>query len=74
MTFTIFNKIEVNGAHADPLFEYLKSSAPGIFGTTAIKWNFTKFLIDQTGSNVQRFAPVTTPQRLEKHILALLED
>ena len=74
VTFTIFNKIEVNGTDADPLFESLKTSAPGIFGTTAIKWNFTKFLIDQTGSNVQRFAPITTPQSIEKHILALLED
>ena len=74
VTFTIFNKIEVNGTDADPLFEYLKTSAPGIFGTTAIKWNFTKFLIDQTGSNVKRFAPITTPQNIEKHILPLLED
>ena len=74
VTFTIFNKIEVNGSDADPLFEYLKTSAPGIFGTTAIKWNFTKFLIDQTGSNIKRFAPITAPQSIEKHILALLED
>ena len=74
MTFTIFNKIEVNGSDADPLFEYLKMSAPGIFGTTAIKWNFTKFLIDQTGSNIKRFAPITAPQSIEKYILALLED
>ena len=73
VTFTIFNKIDVNGSDADPLFEYLKTSAPGIFGTTAIKWNFTKFLIDQTGSNVKRFAPITTPQSIEKYILALLE-
>ena len=74
VTFTIFNKVEVNGTDADPLFEYLKTSAPGIFGTTAIKWNFTKFLVDQTGSNVKRFAPITTPQNIEKHILPLLED
>ena len=74
VTFTIFNKVEVNGTDADPLFEYLITSAPGIFGTTAIKWNFTKFLVDQTGSNVKRFAPITTPQNIEKHILPLLED
>ncbi len=74
VTFTIFNKIEVNGGNADPLFEYLKKSAPGIFGTKAIKWNFTKFLIDQTGSTVKRFAPVSSPQSIERAILTLLED
>ena len=74
VTFTIFNKIEVNGGNADPLFEYLKKSAPGIFGTKVIKWNFTKFLIDQTGSTVKRFAPVTSPQSIERAILTLLED
>ncbi len=74
VTFTIFNKIKVNGGNADPLFEYLKKSAPGIFGTKSIKWNFTKFLVDQTGSTVKRFAPVSSPQSIEKDILALLGD
>ena len=74
VTFQMLNKIEVNGINADPLFEYLKNSAPGIFGTTAIKWNFTKFLIDQTGSKIKRFAPISTPQSIEKDILSLLEN
>ena len=69
--FPQFEKIEVNGDNASPLFEYLKSSLPGVLGG-AIKWNFTKFLVDREGVPVQRFAPQTTPEDIEKDILALL--
>ena len=73
-TFEVLGKESIPVFDSSSVFEYLKTSAPGIFGTTAIKWNFTKFLVDQTGSNVKRFAPITTPQNIEKHILPLLED
>jgi glutathione peroxidase len=70
--FPIFKKIDVNGAHADPLFGWLKKSAPGILGTEMIKWNFTKFLIGRDGQVIDRFAPQTTPLELEKPIEAAL--
>jgi glutathione peroxidase len=69
--FPQFEKIEVNGDNASPLFEYLKDSLPGVLGG-AIKWNFTKFLVDREGVPVRRFAPQTTPEEIEKDILALL--
>ena len=74
VTFPVFLKTDVNGADEHKIYTYLKERAPGVLGTTKIKWNFTKFLIDQTGSNIKRFAPITAPQSIEKHILALLED
>ena len=67
-TFPMFAKIDVNGANAEPLFAYLKSAAPGFFGSQAIKWNFTKFLIDATGVPVKRYAPITSPRMIAKDI------
>jgi len=67
VTFPLFRKIEVNGEGAHPLFAYLKSQGPG-FLTEAIKWNFTKFLVDRQGRVVKRYAPQTEPESLEKDI------
>ncbi len=72
VTFPLFAKIEVNGAGAHPLYQYLKHAAPGVLGTEAIKWNFTKFLIDAKGQVVARFAPTDKPESLGKDIEALL--
>jgi glutathione peroxidase len=72
VTFPVFAKIDVNGAHADPLFERLKADAPGVLGSKAIKWNFTKFLVDREGRTVNRYAPTTKPADIEKDIEALL--
>ena len=72
MTFPLFGKVDVNGDDADPLFAYLKSAQPGLLGTTAVKWNFTKFLVGRDGKVVDRFAPTTKPEDLEKDIEALL--
>ncbi|GAB7128289.1 glutathione peroxidase [Silvimonas sp. JCM 19000] len=66
--FPMFARIDVNGEHADPLFQHLKSSQRGLLGTEGIKWNFTKFLIDRQGNVVDRFAPTTTPDSLRKDI------
>ncbi len=71
VTFDMFAKIEVNGPGTHPLYELVKREAPGLVGG-AIKWNFTKFLVDRTGAVRARFAPSTAPQKLEKDILALL--
>lgn len=73
VTFPLFEKIDVNGAHAHPLFRLLKTEAPGIFGTERIKWNFTKFLVDRSGKVVERFGPRTTPEALEQSIERLLD-
>lgn len=73
VTFPVLAKIDVNGPDADPLFQYLKSEAKGVLGTQAIKWNFTKFLVDRKGNVVDRFAPQTKPEDLEKEILKLLD-
>ncbi|KQN94182.1 glutathione peroxidase [Sphingomonas sp. Leaf231] len=72
VTFPLFAKIDVNGADADPLFERLKAEAPGLLGTKAVKWNFTKFLIDRTGRVVHRYAPTTKPEDIAADIEALL--
>lgn len=72
VSFPILAKIEVNGTNAHPLYEFLKKAKPGVIGTEAIKWNFTKFLINKHGEVVERFAPQTTPESLEKQIEALL--
>ncbi len=70
--FPMFSRIEVNGGDAHPLFRWLKSEKPGLLGIEAIKWNFTKFLVDREGQVRQRYAPVDAPEKLEKDILALL--
>ena len=72
VTFPMFAKIEVNGAGAHPLYEHLKSSAPGVLGTEGIKWNFTKFLVDREGRVVRRYAPTDKPESLAADIEALL--
>ena len=72
VTFPMFAKIDVNGDKAHPLYKWLKHEAPGILGSEAIKWNFTKFLIDSSGKVVKRYAPTDTPQAIEKDIEALL--
>lgn len=72
VSFTMFDKIDVNGSNAAPLYEYLKHEAPGLLGSKTIKWNFTKFLIDRNGKVVRRYAPNTTPAEIEKDILELL--
>jgi glutathione peroxidase len=68
VTFPMFAKVEVKGAGAHQLFQYLTQAKPGILGTEGIKWNFTKFLIDRDGDPVARFAPQTKPQELETAI------
>ena len=72
VNFPLFEKIEVNGPEAHPLYEYLKSEAKGILGSKGIKWNFTKFLIDSQGKVLARFASTTKPEALEKEINSLL--
>jgi len=72
VTFPVFAKIEVNGAGADPLFERLKTDAPGLLGSKAIKWNFTKFLVDRSGKVVHRYAPTTKPEQIAADIEAFL--
>ena len=73
VTFPLFAKIEVNGEHAHPLFVFLKSQQRGLFGASAIKWNFTKFLVDRAGTVTARFGPSASPDSIERHIIALLE-
>ena len=70
--FPMFSRIEVNGKDAHPLYRFLKEQAPGLLGSEAIKWNFTKFLIGRDGAVLERFAPTATPQDIEKKILPLL--
>ncbi len=72
VTFPIFGKLDVNGKTAHPLFEFLKDNARGLGGSKAVKWNFTKFLVDKDGKVVKRFAPATTPEKLVDDIEALL--
>ena len=72
VSFPMFEKLDVNGSAAHPLYRWLQESAPGILGTKKIKWNFTKFLVDRTGKVVGRFAPTTRPDDLEKHVEKLL--
>lgn len=73
VTFPVMNKIDVNGDDADPLYQWLKSTAPGIFGTEAIKWNFTKFLIGKNGEVINRYAPQDKPEDIEGDIAKALQ-
>ena len=70
--FPIYAKIDVNGDDAAPIYKYLKDEAPGLLGSKAIKWNFTKVLVDRVGKVVKRYAPQTKPEELTKDIEALL--
>ncbi|MCG8317395.1 MAG: glutathione peroxidase [Pseudomonadales bacterium] len=72
VTFPLFEKIDVNGPETHPLYQYLKKQAPGLLGSEAIKWNFTKFLVDVNGNVVKRFAPTDTPEKIEKQVANLL--
>lgn len=72
VSFPMFSKIEVNGEGEHPLYKYLKSSAKGILGTKKIKWNFTKFLINQKGEVVKRYAPTSKPEDIQKDVASLL--
>jgi glutathione peroxidase len=72
VNFPMFAKIDVNGETADPLFQYLAEEAPGIMGSKAIKWNFTKFLVDRTGRVIDRYAPNTAPTKMVQDIENLL--
>ncbi len=71
VSFPMFEKIEVNGENAHPLYKYLKSKLGGVLGSK-IKWNFTKFVIDKDGKPVKRFAPTTKPEKMEETIKKLL--
>ncbi|MDX1570162.1 MAG: glutathione peroxidase [Xanthomonadales bacterium] len=74
VTFPLFSKIDVNGDEAHPLYEYLKSAVPGLLGSRAIKWNFTKFLVGRDGKPVERFSPQTKPEALDRIIKAKLAE
>ena len=72
VTFPMMAKIEVNGANAHPLWQWLKEEAPGLLGTRAVKWNFTKFLVGRDGRVIRRYAPNTVPADLKPDIEAAL--
>ncbi len=74
VTFPLFAKIDVNGDDAHPLFKHLKKQAPGLMGTEAIKWNFTKFLVKKDGTVYKRYAPQTEPKELMQDIEKLLAE
>ena len=68
VTFAMMSKIDVNGEKADPLFKWLCAEAPGLLGTKAIKWNFTKFLIGRDGQVIERYAPMDKPESIANDI------
>ena len=70
--FPLFAKVDVNGANAHPLYKYLKHEAKGLLGSEAIKWNFTKFLVDRNGRVVKRYAPTDTPEKIAKDLGSVL--
>ena len=72
VSFPMFEKVEVNGADAHPLYRHLKKEAKGLLGSEAIKWNFTKFLVDRNGKVVRRYAPTDTPASIEKNLDSVL--
>ncbi len=72
VSFPLFQKVDVNGSNAHPLFKYLEKAAPGILGTESIKWNFTKFLVDGSGQVVKRYGSTTEPKDIDRDIAALL--
>ncbi len=74
VSFPMFARIDVNGEHAHPLFQHLKKNAPGLLGTEAVKWNFTKFLIRKDGSVYQRYAPATKPEEILPDVEKLLAE
>ncbi len=72
VSFDMFAKVDVNGSNAHPLYNYLKKEAPGLLGTQAIKWNFTKFLVDPEGNVVKRFSPQDVPEVIARELKSLL--
>jgi glutathione peroxidase len=72
VSFPLMAKVEVNGPGAEPLYDWLKGAAPGVFGTRGIKWNFTKFLVGRDGKVVRRYPPTAKPEQLGRDIEALL--
>ncbi len=72
VSFPLFAKIDVNGDGASPLYKHLKKAKPGLLGSEAIKWNFTKFLVDRDGNVVERYAPNTEPEKIAPDIEKLL--
>lgn len=72
VTFPVFAKVDVNGQDAAPIFQHLKKAQKGVLGTEAIKWNFTKFLVNRDGEVVERYAPTTKPEDLVRDIEGLL--
>lgn len=72
VSFPMMAKVQVNGAQAHPLWQWLKKQAPGLLGTEAVKWNFTKFLVGKNGQVIKRYAPNDTPESLRKDIEAAL--
>ncbi|CAN7555987.1 glutathione peroxidase [Rhizobacter sp. LjRoot28] len=74
VTFPMMSKVDVNGANAHPLWKWLTAEAPGILGTKAIKWNFTKFLVGRDGQVLKRYAPTDKPEQLASDIEAALAD
>ena len=73
VSFPIFAKIEVNGPQTHPLYALLKTAQPGLLGSQAIKWNFTKFLVDRDGTVLRRYSPYDTPEVIEQDLLPLLD-
>jgi len=72
VTFPLFAKVQVNGSEASPLYQFLKEEKPGLLGSKAIKWNFTKFLVDRDGKVVKRYAPTDTPEKIKNEIKQFL--
>ena len=73
VSFPMMSKIEVNGAQAHPLYQWLTAEAPGLLGSKAVKWNFTKFLVGKDGRVIKRYAPQDAPEKLAKDIEAALQ-
>ncbi|MCX7041533.1 MAG: glutathione peroxidase [Gammaproteobacteria bacterium] len=72
VSFPLYEKVEVNGGAAHPLWKWLKKEKPGLLGMESIKWNFTKFLVDKNGRVVKRYAPTDTPEKIEKDLASVL--
>jgi glutathione peroxidase len=72
VSFPMYEKVEVNGAGAHPLWKWLKKEKPGLLGMEGVKWNFTKFLVDRNGRVVKRYAPTDTPEKIEADLDAVL--
>lgn len=72
VTFPVYAKVHVNGGQTEPVYQWLKKSAPGFLGTEAVKWNFTKFLVNKEGHVVKRFAPTDEPQKIDADIQKII--